>query len=899
MRILAPLAALCLAAAVAACGDAQSPQQNGTKSVAVADPNAPLGQLPTSVTPRRYRLDLTLVPTEPRYSGVVEIEVELKSPARTVYLHGNELDVEPVTARLAGGKSVNGTYAQVHESGVARLTFDDELPAGMATLRLPFSTTFEKAPDALTVQTDSGEPYIWTQFESISARRAFPSFDEPRFKTPYDITVTARTADTVVTNTPPVNEATAAGGLKKITFATTEPLPTYLIAFAVGPYDVEEGPTIPPSRLRQAPIPLRGIAVAGKGERTRFALVQTPPQLRYLEEYFAAPYPYPKLDLIAPPNFSAGGMENAGAITYTERGILLDDASAVQQKRYFTLLHAHELAHQWFGDLVTPKWWDDIWLNESFATWMGNKASAAVWPDGDFARETVRDALAVMDTDSLASARAIRQPIASNDDIVNAFDGLTYDKGGGVLAMFESFLGPDAFREGVRTHMRRFPHGVADARDFMESLAQGSARPEIVPAFSSFLNQPGVPLVHVKAACAGRDLSVELTQSPYGAENADDKRLWQIPVCMRDMNRARPASCTLMTGKSTTVTLANQCGAAIFPNADGAGYYRFSMPRDAWQAFATLTPKMTPAEQLATLHSLRAAFRAGDADAAIYLGAIQSVSGSAPWDVLELTREFLAEIRGNLLARADLPRFEQRTRAWFAPAMTRMGLEPGRREPPASALARAELAEIMVKVARDPATLSPLAAAGAARLRALARGETPASMTPELIPVALWAAVFTGGGPVARDAMTAIKGSSDADFRTAAVRALVAARDPQAIKEIEEFVGSGALTAREMLRTYMREVFADDERRARAWTWLRDDFKRLAARVPKDGRARFIRLTELLCGSSSKAEIEWFFKPMLAEIPGAPRVFANTLETVDRCVSWRKAHGADLAAALR
>ena len=154
-------------------------------------------------------------------------------------------------------------------------------------------------------------------------------------------------------------------------------------------------------------------------------------------------------------------MENAGAISYTERGILLDEGASVQQKRYFTRLHAHEVAHQWFGDLVTPKWWNDIWLNESFATWMGNKASAAVWPQGEFDRETLRDALDVMDLDSLSSARAIRQPIESGDDIANAFDGLTYSKGGAILSMFESYLGPDAFRDGVRTHMQRFAHGSA------------------------------------------------------------------------------------------------------------------------------------------------------------------------------------------------------------------------------------------------------------------------------------------------------------------------------------------------------------------------------------------------------------------------------------------------------
>ena len=899
MRLPARLAAVILLAALAACSEQPPPSPTEGAPRIVADPNAPLGQLSDDVRPVHYRLELTIKPEEPRYNGIVEIDVELKKPARAFYLHGEKLDVTDATARIGANRTVKGVYTQVHATGVAKLTFEEELPAGKATVRLPFQTTFNAEPDALTSMADSGAKYAWTQFEAISARRAFPSFDEPRFKTPYDIAVTARAGDTVVTNTPPVNEEKLDGGLKRITFATTEPLPTYLIAFAVGPYDVTEGPTLPPTRMRPREVPLRGVTVASKGDRVRFALEQTPPQLRFMEDYFAAPFPYPKLDLIAPPNFLAGGMENAGAITYTERGILLDDASSVRQKRYFTLLHAHELAHQWFGDLVTPKWWNDIWLNESFATWMGNKTAAAVWPEGEFARETIRDALDVMDIDALSSARAIRQPIASNDDIANAFDGLTYDKGGGVLAMFESYLGPDAFREGVRTHMRRFAHGTADVRDFMESLAKGSGKPEVVPAFETFLNQPGVPLVRIKTSCEGRNLNVDLAQSPYGMANVEDQRLWSIPVCVRNAANGRPLGCTLLATRTARTTFANQCGALVMPNADGAGYYRFSMARDEWKKLVDTIARLAPAEQLASLHNLRAAFRAGDADAQTYLAAFRALSETASWDIVDLMQVFLAELRGDLLPRGEVPVFEQKARAWFSPALAKIGLEPRRNERPAAALARAKLAELLVKVGREASTMAPLAAAGATYLRAIAQGEAePVPPQAELLPVALWAAVFTGGEPVARDAMSAIKASSDAEFRIAAITALTAARDPKAIAAIEEFVASGALRVRET-RTYLRELFADAERRADAWSWLRRDLKRLTEPVPPDGHARFIGLTATLCTDQAHAEIEWFFKPMIEKMVGAPRVFANTIEAVDRCVAWRKAQSGELAKALK
>ena len=896
MRFVVRLAVAGISLLLAACDGSKSSGPASSVGI-VEDAKAPLGQLPGTVTPAHYRLSLTIVPEKPNYTGVVDIDVNLNAPQKTIYLHGRELTVDDAHARLDDNSTVKAAYAQVHDSGVARLIFERELPKGRITLHLSFGAPFETAPDALTSMTDSGNKYAWTQFESIAARRAFPSFDEPRFKTPYDIAITAPSSNTVVANTMPVKEESAGSGLTKTTFATTQPLPTYLIAFAVGPYDVTTGPTIPPWKTRTNAIPLRGITVEGKGDRVRYALEQTPVLVRYLEDYFAAPFPYPKLDLITPPNFGAGGMENAGAITYTERGILLDDAASVQQKRYFTSLHAHEVAHQWFGDLVTPKWWNDIWLNESFATWMGNKASAAVWPQGEFDRETLRDALDVMDLDSLSTARAIRQPIESNDDIANAFDGLTYSKGGAILSMFETYLGPDAFRDGVRTHMQRFAHGSANVRDFMDSLAQGSRRPEIVPAFETFLNQPGVPQIRMQSKCTGPDLDITLSQSPFGTQNVNDKRRWSVPVCMRSLTKGTPPFCTMLDGPTSTSTLKNQCGAVLFPNAAGAGYYRFSMARNDWQALGALTPKMTPAEQIAFLHSLRAAFRAGDADANTYLAAIQTVGSTGTWDEIQTVTKILLEIRGDMLSKPDLNLFEQKTRAWAAPLMARLGLEPKRRETPAASLARAALAELIIKTARDPLTLSALAAKGTERFRAPAHSQPDTAIAPELVPATLWAAAFTGGAPVAREAMLAIKASSEAEFRIAAVEALAAARAPEAIAEIEEFVASGALTVRET-RAYLREVFADAERRPGAWAWLRKDFKRLSARVPKEARSRFIGLTAELCTDGAHAEIEWFFKPMIDELVGAPRTFANTLETVDRCVSWRKARGPELAAAL-
>jgi len=451
----------------------------------------PLGQLGERVVPKEYRLDLRIEPAEPIFSGIIEIDVVLAEPHDGIFLHGRDLEVTAAWLE-SNGERIDATYAQVDETGVAEVTLNQTAASGPATLHFEYSAPFNAALEGLYRVQEDGDDYAFTQFEATSARLAFPSFDEPAFKTPFNIAVTARTEHEVITTTAEISRTNPAPGLTRHVYATTPPLPTYLIAFAVGPLDIVEAPALPATALRSRPLPLRGIAARGKGVDLGYALENTQSLVEALEAYFAIPFPYPKLDIIAVPDFAAGAMENVGAITYREQLLLLPDNASVQQKRAYARVHSHELAHQWFGNLVTPRWWDDIWLNESFATWMGNKAVDQVQPGQGFANATLRGALGAMNSDSLVSARQIRQPIESNHDIATAFDSITYRKGGGVLQMFENYLGEKAFRAGVRLHMQRFANQVADANDFMQSLADGARRPDVIESFRSFLEQPGV-----------------------------------------------------------------------------------------------------------------------------------------------------------------------------------------------------------------------------------------------------------------------------------------------------------------------------------------------------------------------------------------------------------------------
>jgi alanyl aminopeptidase len=421
-----------------------------------------------------------------------------------------------------------------------------------------------------------------TQMEAISARYAFPSFDEPRFKTPFEVTLTVPKEEVAVANTQPIKETASGNGQwKTISFAKTKPLPTYLVAVAVGPWDVVDGPTIAANSVRKQPTALRGIAPRGAGAQLKWVLQQTPPIIAYYENYTQQPYPFDKLDLLGAPDFSAGAMENAGLIVFRDALLRIDANSTASAYRTGFNVNAHEIAHQWFGDLVTVPWWNDIWLNEAFATWAQGKATVDLKPDfqGDLSR--LEGTLGAMRSDSLLSARKIRQPILSNDDIQTAFDGITYQKGAAVLRMFEEWLGETNYRQAMRNYLRAHALGSGSSDDLIASIAAASGRGEsLEAAMRSFLDQPGIPFLHTKLRCKDGKATLAVSQSrylPFGVVSSDHLQ-WKLPVCVRfDRGGKRSKQCFLLDQPAQDFAVDGGCADAYLPNADAVGYYRFAM----------------------------------------------------------------------------------------------------------------------------------------------------------------------------------------------------------------------------------------------------------------------------------------------------------------------------------
>ncbi|MFW5921072.1 MAG: M1 family metallopeptidase, partial [Polyangiales bacterium] len=617
--------ALSAAMLLGACGPS-SPQSRNPTTIAprsdddrqsevevVDEKEPPLGRLPRDVVPQEYTLALQIVPSEDRFSGSARIDVTLKKPRSVIWLHGRKLEVTKATLTPEGGDPIAAEWEQVdEESGVAALRLPQPVLPGKATIAITYSAPFDRQLDGLYRVDTGGESYAFTQFEATSARQAFPGFDEPSFKTPFDITVIAKDEHVAASTTPVVEAKEIEGGLKRVRYAKTKPLPTYLIAFAVGPLDVVEADPIPANDYRDRELPFRGLAVKGKGKQLEYALENTPELLKAMEEYFAGPHPFAKLDIVAVPDFAAGAMENVGLVTFRETLLLLDDSAPVWQKRAFAGVMAHELAHMWFGNLVTMPWRNDIWLNEAFATWMASKAVADVFPDYHADLHQIESVQHAMKQDSLMSARKIRQPIESNHDIRNAFDSITYRKGGGVLAMFERWMGEETFRDGIRMYMREHTWGNATAEDLVKSLSEAADK-DVATPFNTFLTQPGLPFVNVEPTCEEGSASLELSQErylPVGSEG-DPEQSWKFPMCVKYAAGGKTKEqCTMLTEAEATMELeAEECPAWVLPNAGGAGYFRFALPSEDCEALRTEGwDELSPRDKLAVADSLRASF---------------------------------------------------------------------------------------------------------------------------------------------------------------------------------------------------------------------------------------------------------------------------------------------------
>ena len=544
-----------------------------------AAPPAPVGfRLPDEVRPVSYRVELAIDPSAAPFEGRVRIEVALARPATRIWLNAKGLAIGEAAVETGGRRLRAEAYA-VDDEFLA-LEVSDPVPAGAATLEVRFTGRLDdKGLVGPYRRLSGGDWYVFTTFTAIEARRAFPCFDEPRFKTPWELALRIPHGARAFSNAPRTASAPRAGGWKEVRFARTAPLPAEVIAFAVGPFE-----TTAARRAGRRGIPVRTVTPRGLAAQGEYAAAATDEVLRRLEEYTGLPYPWQKLDHVALPQGAFGAVENPGLITYVSRGLLLaPETDTPEKRRAVRGLMTHELAHQWFGNLVTQAAWEDVWLSEGFATWISGRmmdqerAPAQKNLNAAAARERM------MALDASPKTRPVRLAMPDRAAMRGVYSPFVYQKAGAVLLMLEAWLGEERFRGALRAYLAHHKHGNATTADLAEELGGEAGQ-----VLDSFLNRTGMPEIRAEARC-GDAAALILRQG--GSEP------WTVPVCWRTDGAA---ACTLLRTSQAEVQL-RACPAWIQTNAGGTGYYR-----SAWPAGRVPPPEaLTPAERLTLVYDLQ------------------------------------------------------------------------------------------------------------------------------------------------------------------------------------------------------------------------------------------------------------------------------------------------------
>jgi puromycin-sensitive aminopeptidase len=639
-------------------------------STATSDPGSE-HRLPRAVVPRRYELRMEPDLEAATFRGHEAVAVEVVEATRLVVLNVAELEVDEAWVEVAGAR-VEAEHAISGER--LTLTLGSELEPGDAVVHVGFRGVLNDKLKGFYRSTfvdgDGVERVIGTtQMEPADARLAFPCWDEPDLKAVFAVTLVVAEGLLAISNAAEAHRTTTADGRVAVTFADTIPMSTYLVAFVVGPLEATEAVDVDGT-------PLRVVHVPGKAHLTPYALEIGAFCLRWFSSYYDIPYPGDKCDLIALPDFAAGAMENLGAITFRE-ALLLVDPEAVTQSELTRVADvvAHELAHMWFGDLVTMKWWNGLWLNEAFATFMELASVDDFRPDWQRWSSFTTERAAAFAVDALESTRPIEFPVVSPEDAEGMFDVLTYQKGASVLRMLEQYLGTDRFRAGIRLYLSARAYGNAETTDLWDAIEDATGDP-VRRIMDSWIFQGGYPLIGVAAdgdevTLTQRRFRFSASEEATKGDDADPAS-WSVPIVVQ-AGGAEPAK-VLLEGPSTTVTLPG-AGEHLVVNAGGHGFYRVSYAPALLAALRSRVGDLAPIERALLVEDTWASVLAGTTSATSLLDLASGFADETDPTVWAVLAGALGGI-DRILDGPPRERFQAFVRTLVGPALERLGWEP-------------------------------------------------------------------------------------------------------------------------------------------------------------------------------------------------------------------------------
>ena len=851
-------------------------------------PAVPTLRLPRDFLPTSYAARLELDPGRTDFRGSISITGSVEKPTEVVWLHGKNL----VIARASATRDNTELAVKITQVGDELLRIEPQRPLdpGEWTLMIDYAGELDtKASAGAFRQTIGDHSYIYTQLEALYARRVFPCFDEPDNKVPWKLTLDVPKKLVAVSNTPIASETPLDGDKKRVEFAVTKPLPTYLVAFGVGPFEIVD------AGKSSRGTPVRVLTLAKRGADGEYAAKTSAKLLDLAEDWFGTPYPYEKLDMLTiPVTVGFGAMENAGLITFTETLILHDAKASKKRKHGWIVVAAHEIAHQWFGNLVTMAYWDDIWLNEGFANWLETKIATkfdASWREMESELDTRNWAL---EADSLVTARKIRQPIESNDDVLNAFDSITYNKGASVLNMFEAYLGPETFQRGVRDYLKARAWGNATSSDFGSALAGAAGKPDIAAAFATFLDQAGTPEITATTRCDGAP-TVELSQRRYLPPGAATPEMttkpWILPVCVvYEAGGKRAQACTLLDAPTTTIALATKsCPRWVMPNADGRGYYRNAYTA---QQVTTLRDEawkhLTWTERRAMFFDATTAARTGKLPLALALSLVpRMLAGKDRFTVpsaVALPAELDEWVRPELR-----PKYEYWLRTTFGPGAAAIGIAPRDSDTIDDEEMRAALAGTVAWKARDPKLVE----------QALALVDRWRELPQAARHLVLWVAV--DASPAVFDkVLSEVVSEPDRTKRLDMFTALASVRDLGRQSRAHALLLDPKIDIRDAV--WMLWDTTTEENRANSQKFLEQHKDAIIARMPADGATFSLgslgSLFTKTCKADRRDAIVAYVTKTFGKYPGAERVLQQSIEDMDQCIATRAVIAPELEAWL-
>jgi len=830
-------------------------------------------RLPRTVTPSRYELTIEPDLAEGTFRGAEDVRITVHEPVREIVLNAVDLQIE--AGRLTNG---NGTKLDVSEISLdranerARVLLSEPATPGEWTLHLEFTGVLNERlvgfyPSTYTDTEGRTRTIATTHFEATDARRAFPCWDEPDLKAVFSVTLVVEEGLVALSNTPEVGREAAGDRKVAVRFDDTIPMSTYLVAWVVGPLELTEAVDVDG-------VPLRVAHVPGKGHLVDFAIEIGAFSLRFFTDYYGVPYPEKKVDFVALPDFAAGAMENLGLITYRESLLLVDPSQATQQELLAVAdVVAHELAHMWFGDLVTMRWWNGIWLNEAFATFMANLAVDAFRPDWDRWGSFRRVCSTALEIDALDSTRPIEYPVNSPDDASDMFDSLTYTKGAAALRMLERYLGPGRFRDGIQRYLKDHAFGNTETSDLWDSIEAATDEP-VRRIMDTWIWQGGYPLVTVRED--GDALS--FAQERFRYDGGDDGTRWEVPLLVREsLGRDAEARAILVEPEGASLPrLARD--AVVVANAEGASFLRVEYEGGLRERiWSHALDALASIERFGLVDDTWAGAVAEGVPAAEYLGLVRGLTEETDLHVWQSVVAgmgwFDRFVEGE--PREGLRRY---VRDLVRPASERLGWKPGTDEPD---LTRSLRGTLVVALAILGGEAEVTARARELEEAARAGGPVDASLASAAVAV-----VASTGGP--DDCERFLARSKDAPTPQEQLRYLYALadfRDPDLMDRTLALALSDEVRSQNAPFLLARAM-ANRDAGDRAWRFVKEHWEEANRRLPPNTIIYLADGVRFLTTPEQEADVQSFFAEH--DIPQAKKMLRQVLERQRINVAFRR-----------